>query len=428
MKKPNLVLVAALAAAGVVGVTAAALTPTAVMAAAAQKVSASVAKPLRAAQEAMNAKNWDAAWTAIQEAQGVEPKTPYDAYMVDELGWYVMLQKKDYAGAAAALERSVNSGFVAPADLPQRLKALAQLNYQVQNYAKAIEYGNKFLEQSPDDRDIAVLVAQSYYLQKDYTGARTAVQKLIARPGTPSEQLLLINLRSNFELKDRPGTVAALEQLVRYYPQPKYWEDLLTNQLYETKGDRELRTLYRLMEQTSTLDKAEEYSEMASALLTGGFPAEAEQILQRGISAGVFTGDGKARAQSDLDRARSGAAADSKDLPGADKALAEAKTGNEMVAIGKLFFSSGEYAKAADAIQKGLAKGGVTDTDDANALLGVALVRAGKLEEAKAPFAAIKDSKYAKIGQLWLLYIDTKTAPAAPPETAAAPATPPGGG
>ena len=49
-----------------------------------------------------------------------------------------------------------------------------------------------------------------------------------------------------------------------------------------------------------------------------------------------------------------------------------------MVAIGKLYFSTGDYANAADAIQKGLAKGGVADVDDANTLLGVALVRRGK--------------------------------------------------
>ena len=42
---------------------------------------------------------------------------------------------------------------------------------------------------------------------------------------------------------------------------------------------------------------------------------------------------------------------------------AAAKTGTQMVAIGKLYFSAGDYANAVDAIQKGLAKGGVADAD-----------------------------------------------------------------
>jgi tetratricopeptide (TPR) repeat protein len=111
---------------------------------------------------------------------------------------------------------------------------------------------------------------------------------------------------------------------------------------------------------------------------------------------------------------RSAADADRKELATADKALAAANTGNEMVAMGKLFFSVGEYAKAADAIQKGLAKGGVTDTDDANALLGIAHARSSRYPEALAAFGAIRDAKLNEVARLWKLYVETKQAPAAP--------------
>jgi len=302
------------------------------------------------------------------------------------------------------------------------LKALAQLYYKAENYPKAAEFGNRYLETAPGDPDMGVLVAQSYYLAKDYAGARAAVQKITAGGARPSEQLLLINLRCNFELNDRPGTMQAIEALIRNYPKPKYWEDLLANQLFETKGDRELRTLFRLMDQTKALDKADEYSEMANVLFTGGFPAEAAGIVERGLAANVFTGEALTRAKSNLERDRAGAAADSKELPGAAKALAGAKTGNDMVAIGKLYFSSGDYANAADAIAKGLAKGGVTDTDDANALLGVALVRSGRPNDSRAAFDAVKDPKYAAVARLWVLYLDSTAAATAKPATPEAPA------
>jgi hypothetical protein len=134
MKKANLVLIAALAAAGV-GIVGGSLLPVPAVAAAAKKqsLSAAVLKPLKAAQEAMNAKNWDEAQARIQEAQAAEGKTPYDAFMVDELGWFILLQKKDYAGSAATLERALGSGFVTEADVPQRVRALTQLNLQVKN-------------------------------------------------------------------------------------------------------------------------------------------------------------------------------------------------------------------------------------------------------------------------------------------------------
>lgn len=421
MKKRNLVLMAALAAAGLVTVTGGALTPAvAVAAQPAPKLGAKMVKPLKAAQEAMAAKDWETAAASIEEARAIEPKTPYEAFMVDELGWYILLQKKDYAGSAAALERAVASGFVAPTDIGARRKALAQLNYEIKDYDKAIQFGSQYLEGAPDDGDLHLLVAQSYYLKKDYVGTRTFVQKATAGTAKPSEQLLMLGLRASYELNDRPATVQALEALVRHYPQPKYWDDLLTNQLYQTKTDREMRALYRLIDETRTLDKPDEYSEMASTLIAAGFPTEAKQVLERGLAANVFTGADKARAQADLGRAKAGADADAKELPGAGKALASARTGNEMVAMGKLFFSVGDYVKAADAIKKGLAKGGVADVDDANALLGIAQTRAGNAEEARAAFGAITTPPLAEIARLWTLYVETQAAPTATPAPAPA--------
>jgi tetratricopeptide (TPR) repeat protein len=422
MKKSKLVLMAALAALGIVGVTAGTLAATAATEQKSPTISSGIVKPLQATQEALAAKNYDEALVHLQEAKAFEPKTPYDSFMIDEFTWNVLLQKQDFAGAAAALDAAVNSGFIPPADLPPRLKVLSQLYYQTKDFPKAIEYGNRYLETAPDDHDMGVLVAQSYYFAKDYTGARAAVQKLSAQGGKPSEQLLLIGLRCNFELNDRPGTMKAIETLILNYPKEKYWEDLLTNQLYETKGDRELRMLFRLMDQTGTLDKADEYSEMANVLFTGGFPAESVRILERGMAANLFTGEALTRAKANLERDRAGAAADNKDLPGAAKALASAKTGNDMVAIGKLYFSAGDYANAADAIRKGLAKGGVVDSDDANALLGVALVRLDKPADARTAFDAVKDPRLAAVSRLWVLYLDSLAAVAAAPATTEAPA------
>jgi Tfp pilus assembly protein PilF len=425
MRKANLILMAALAAAGFASVTGALLTPAVAIAAEGQKIGAKMVKPLRAAQEAINAKNWDEAQARLAEAAAIEPKTPYEAFMVDELGWYVQLQKKDYAGAIGSLSRAVDAGFVPEADLPRRYKALTQLSYEIKQYPQAIEYGKKSLALGAD-KDVVMLVAHSMYLTNDFAGARAFVDANTASGSKPDEQLLMIGLRASYELNDRAGTMRALEALVRHYPAPKYWTDLLTNQLYESKVDRDLRAVYRLMADTNTLKKPDDFSEMASTLMTGGFPTEAKLILERGLAANVFSGDALSRAQADLQRARSAADADRKELPGADQALAGAKTGNQMVAMGKLFFSVGEYAKAADAIRKGIAKGGVADADDANALLGIALTRGGRGSEAIEAFNQVRDPKLGEVAKLWKLYVETTTAPAAATDGAPAPTAPPG--
>jgi Tfp pilus assembly protein PilF len=425
MKRANLILMAALAAAGLTSVTGALLVPATAFAAAEaaeQKVSAKLGKPLRAAQEAIAAKNYPEGFAQLDAAAAMEPKTAYDSFMIDELRWFAQVQTKDYAGAVDSLTRAVNAGFVPAADLPRRYKALTQLNYELKAYPKAIEWGRKALELEPGSKEVVLLVAHSLYLQKDFAGARTLIDSFVASGTKPDEQLLLIYVRSSAELNDRAGTMRGLEMLVRNYPATKYWEDLLNNQLYETKADRDLRALYRLMVDTNTLNKADEFSEMATTLLSGGFPTEAKGVLEKGIGANAFSGESLTRAQADLARARAGADADRKDVPGADQALAAAKTGNEMVATGKLLFNVGQYEQAADAFRKGLAKGGVADVDDANALLGIALVRGGKSAEAIEAFGKIRDPKLGEIGRLWKLLVETSAAAAAAPA-----ATPPVG-
>ncbi|MGE5199546.1 MAG: tetratricopeptide repeat protein, partial [Rhodospirillaceae bacterium] len=182
MKTRNLILMAALAAAGLTSVTGALLAPAAAVAAEnkeskkeAPKIGAKMAKPLRAAQEAIQAKNWDAAAASLAEAAQVESKTPYEEFMVEELGWFVEVQKKDYAGAVTSLKAAVDSGFVPEAELPKRYKALAQLSYELKDYPKAVEYGKKSLELEPGSSDTAMIVAHSLYLSNDFANARVFV-------------------------------------------------------------------------------------------------------------------------------------------------------------------------------------------------------------------------------------------------------------
>src|SRR5574340_412183 len=90
MKKTNRVLMAALAAAGLIGaVGGSILLPETAVAASKEKekappISDKVRKPLAAAQEQITAKNWDQAAIHVQEALAVEGKTPYEEYQVND--------------------------------------------------------------------------------------------------------------------------------------------------------------------------------------------------------------------------------------------------------------------------------------------------------------------------------------------------------
>jgi tetratricopeptide (TPR) repeat protein len=400
MRKASLVLGSLLAVAGWTGV-AGTLLVVPVTAEAQQKVSQKVGVPLKAAQDAIARKRWDQALAKIKEADGAPGKTAFDQYKINEMLWYVYLQQGRNADAARVLEGQLASGQMPAGEKVQRTKTLAQLYARAGSYGKAAQAAQSYLKAVPGDRDMQLLAANAYYMQKDYKGAIAAADRIMKSGGTPSQDLLQLVLRSNYELNDSAGTARALEQLLRYYPSPDTWERVLDGYLKQTKNDQQLMGLYRLAEDVGALKETRQYVDMTQALVIGGFGIEGERVMKKGIDAGLFQGDELTRAQRTLEAAKRKADQERLALPKAAAQLAAAKTGEEMQKTGVLFFSAGDYAQAASALQKAVAKGGLADADGAHMLLGIALKRKGDKAGAMKAFDAVKDPKSAEVAKLW---------------------------
>ncbi|NJD32245.1 MAG: tetratricopeptide repeat protein [Gammaproteobacteria bacterium] len=400
MSKAKLVLGAALAF-GVVGVSAGLLAPS--VAIAEQKVSVAVGKSLKTAQEAIQKKKWDQALQAIKAADAVSPKSTFDQYKINELLWYVYLQQGRNADAARLLEQQMASPEMPAGEKVQRTKTLAQLNFRAGSYGKAVQYANQYLKSAPGDQDVQLLVAQAYYQQKDYKNAIAAADRLIKAGAKPSEDVLQLKLRSAYEIGDKEATAGTLDLLLKYYPTPDTWARVLDSYIAQTKHDSELMSLYRLSEDVGALNKARQYTDMSQALVVGGFAIEGQKIIEKGLAAGVFQGEELARAQRTLESAKRRADAERAELPKAAARLAAARTGEDMYAVGKLYFSAGDYGNAADALRKAIAKNSLSDADDADMLLGIALARQGKNAEAAKAFQVIKDPKMMEVAKLWLI-------------------------
>jgi len=402
MSKASVVLSAALAVFGWTGVAGVLLAPAL---AHAEKVSAKVGVPVKAAEEAIQRKKWDQALAKLKEAEGVSPKTAFDQYEINELLWYVYLQQGRNADAARLLESQMNSGQMPAGVRAQRTKTLAQLYFRAGNYAKAGQAANEYLKSAPGDRDMLLLVATAAYQQKDYKGAIAAADRIMKGGGQPSQELLQLVLRCNYELKDSAGTGKALEQLLKYYPTTDTWDRVLDGYFQGAKHDHELMALYRLAEYVGTLKSPRQYTDMAQSLVIGGFAMEGQRIIEKGIAAHVFSGEDVNRAQRTLDAAKRKADLERAALPKAAATLAAAKTGEDAYNVGKLYFSAGDYPNASDALRKAIAKGGLSDEDAVYMLLGVSLAHQGSKAEAAKAFDGVKDPKFAEVGKLWKMAI-----------------------
>jgi tetratricopeptide (TPR) repeat protein len=400
MRKASFVLSAALAIAGYAGLAGALLVIPAT-AQAQQKVSAKVGVPLKAAQDAIQKKRWDSALGKIKEADGTAGKTAYDQYKINELLWYVYLQQGRNADAARVLEGQLASAQMPGSEKVPRTKTLAQLYSRSGNFAKASQVANEYLKSVPGDKDMQLLVANAAFQQKNYKAAIAAADRIMKGGGTPSQDLLQLYLRSNYELNDTAGTARALDMLLRYYPSPDTWARVLDGYFKVTKSDHELMALYRLAEDVGVLKEPRQYTDMTQALVIGGFGLEAERIMQKGIEGNIFAGDDMTRAKRTLEAASRKAQTERALLPKAGAQLAAAKTGADAETVGKLYFSAGDYAQAAAALQKAVTLGGVPNADITNMLLGIAQKRAGNNGAAMKAFDQIKDPKFAEVGKLW---------------------------
>ena len=187
-----------------------------------QKVGPKVGKPLQAAIEAVQKKQWDQALSKVKEAQAVDKKTPFEEYKINEILGFVLINQKKYGEAAGVYEKMLESGQTPPDEVDTRIKQIAQMYTQVQNYPKATEYLKRWLKDHPGDQEMTLLLGQVYYQQGQYKQSIDTMQGVISateKAGQPpKENWLQFVLSSADKLNDDGAKEAALEKLIRYYP------------------------------------------------------------------------------------------------------------------------------------------------------------------------------------------------------------------
>src|SRR5690242_7402515 len=103
-----------------------------------QTVSAAIAKPLKAARDAIEAKKYSEAIAKLQDVQATASRSPYDEYVVNQMLGIAYAQTSRYAEAAEALEAALDSGFLMQSKVPEWVHSLISLRYRVQDYHKVI--------------------------------------------------------------------------------------------------------------------------------------------------------------------------------------------------------------------------------------------------------------------------------------------------
>ena len=373
-----------------------------------KKFTKKIEKSMSAAEKAFTAKKWDEVLTAVSEAEsaGVETTT-FDKYWISEFRGRALLSQQKYPEAMPLLESGVNSPCMLDSEKPARYLLLVRLANETKSFPKVIEIGTKAMAAPGADPGIATYVGNAYYATGDNENTRKIMTDVIAREeasGTKPEEYSYRILQSScIKLKDNACIVDQLEKLVTHYPKPEYWQDLTSLMMAQTKNNAQLLNIWRLADHNAVLSDPAEYLEMAQLAIGQGLPGEAQSAIEKGTQKGVFaSGRAKQDAATIANEAKAAVDLDKGTLPKQDAAARAKPTGDSDVKLGAAYLSYGETDKAIEAIQRGIAKGGVKNPDDAGLLLGIAYLRAGNKAEALKAFETVKqDPTMVRVARLW---------------------------
>jgi tetratricopeptide (TPR) repeat protein len=402
LKKSLLIISLAVAASLTVGGL---LAPTPALAQQA-KVSKKVGDPLGEALAAAKKGQHAQALNKLKTADAVSGKTAFEQFKINEAYGSIYSQQRNYPAAAAALERSLNSGQLPAGQVNERLKTLALLNFQSpRNLNKVVEYSTRYLKATGGgDAAMNVTLGQAYQLMGNDKAAIASVQKAVSLSGgRAAENWLRILLQSYGALKDTQGVSRTTEQLVRLYPTTDNWKLLASTLRKQAEGDdRVAMNVYRLMGELELLDKVDDCHEASIAAMESKVPAEAVKFMEMCYAKKVFGPADEARSKKIITDARHRVATQQPHLPRLSQQAAASKSGQDELVVGEALLSFGQAEKALAGGKRALQKG--ASPDDAWMLIGRSQIQLKNGAEARKAFSHVKGAEAASVAKLWGIY------------------------
>ncbi|MGZ5251539.1 MAG: hypothetical protein ACXWIQ_14095, partial [Caldimonas sp.] len=370
-----------------------------------------IGKPLQAAQELIKAQRYKEALGKVREAEAAGPRNANETFLIERMRIAAASGAGDVETAARAFEAISGSGRVSGADKLRMIESIAGGYYRAQQYAKSMQWSQRYFREGGTSGAIRTMLIQSQYLSGDFAGAArelTAEIQGAERNGSPpAEDRLKLLLNAATKQGDNSAYVFAMEKLVTYYPKKEYWADLMSRmQRKPSFSDRLSLDTYRLSLATGSMTAPADYMEMAQLALQADLATEGKEVVDKGFAAGALgTGPQAERHKRLRDLVAKRLAEDAATRAADEKQALDAKSGDALVGVGMNLVYSGQAARGVQLIQQGIAKGGLKRPEDAKLHLGIAQLAAGDKAKAQATFRTVQGSDgTADLARLWALF------------------------
>ncbi|HTQ13527.1 MAG TPA: hypothetical protein VMH86_06600 [Rhizomicrobium sp.] len=377
------------------------------------KLSHDVSAAIQAAQKAAQAGDMQGALAQIKAAQAVSDRTPYDDFVINQFLSVVSANLRDWQTSMTSYDAMFASPYfdnLTPDEQKSAYYNAVIVADNLQQWQKAITYGQKLETFNGNDESTYTVIAISYYSLNDKANATAYAQKAVdyakAHNKTPPEQAL--QLVANSESSSNPAAaLATIEQLAVDHNDPDVWHRLTQHALGQgSVKEIDALYLYRLQYMAGAMQSGDDFTIMAQLATQLGYPTEAVKAYEQGMASGKLSAG---QAGAGLSKARKDAASDERNLPAIAAAADRSKTGEQEVKLAEDYWGYGRYADAETAARAAIAKGGMKDPSEGLMVLGEAQVAQGKFDDAIATFAQVTGSaSRAGAAHLWGLYAQAR--------------------
>lgn len=191
-------------------------------------LSESTYKALEAAQESMDAQNFNTAEIALRDLLEKTDDDSYDEAMVLQTLGYLYTETENYPQAVNIFRQALATDAL-PEDIAHNLRYnLAQLLISDEKFNEGIEVLQRWLETDDSPPDNAyLLLATAQYQVKQYTNTVRTLRTLISRASTPKESWYRLMLSAHLEMNQSQQAIEVLQTLIVMNPCEKsYWQQI----------------------------------------------------------------------------------------------------------------------------------------------------------------------------------------------------------
>ena len=357
---------------------------------------------------------------AIEILKQVEAKkdsmNSYERAMLYNFYGFIYYNDGQYENALASFEN-----VVAQQPIPRKFEmttlfSLAQIHLQQGNYAKTVQYIDRWeaLNEGKAPVKNKVLKAQAYYQNKQYKEAEVQITAAIeaheAEGMVPNEGWLILQRAIYYELKQPEKVKDVLIKMVKLFNEPKYWIQL-AGMYGELGEERKQLAMMETAYQQGFIDSAGDIFNLAQLYYYHRAPYKGALLMEQAIKEGTLPAN--LRNLKFLGQSWSMAKEQDKAIPVMMQAAELSDDGQMDTQVAQILLNEQRWDEAVAAADRAIEKGGLRNPGMAHLIKGMALYNTGQYALALNQLAeAEKHQRSRAMAQQWRQFVQNEKASA----------------